>query len=143
MISRIALCCLSAAFFFACTTRKADPSALYYTLTDGENIADFEGKKVRFPASPAEIPMAHMMRPSLKPPGEERHIYLDPLPIYGFGQIVAYFNDSSIEVYELQPDQVYMFSGTVGSVSGPGMGGGTHTEYFLELEAVEPPPVPK
>lgn len=124
-------------FCSACATRNAAPAMSYYTMTDAENIANFEGKKVRFQASLAEIPMAHMMRPSLSHSGEEKHAYLDPLPKYGFGQIVAYFNIRSFSQTPMKPNRIYWVSGSVGVVSGVGKGGGTHTEYFLELEGVE------
>jgi len=106
-------------------------------MTEGESIADFVGKKVRFQASLSEMPMAHMMRPSLNPSGEADHVYLDPLPKYSFGQIVAYFNTASFQRKNLKPHRTYWVWGTVGSVSGAGMGGETHTESYLELEGVE------
>ncbi len=137
MISRTLLFCILAAFFSACATRNAEPSVPYYTMTDAENIADFAGKKVRFQASLAEIPMAHMMRPSLNLSSKEEHLYLDPLPKYGFGQIVAYFKVDSFQRNMIRANRTYWVSGTVGSVSGAGKGGGTHTEYYLELEGVE------
>lgn len=137
MISRILLFCILVVFCSACATRNAEPSESYYTMTDAENIADFVGKKVRFQASLAEIPMAHMMRPSLNLSGQEEHVYLDPLPKYGFGQIVAYFKVASFQRNMIRANRTYWISGSVGSVSGAGKGGGTHTEYYLELEGAE------
>jgi hypothetical protein len=137
MISRTLLFCILGVFCSACATRNAQPSVLYYTMTDAENISDFVGKKVRFQASLSEIPMAHMMRPSLSHFGKEEHIYLDPLPKYGFGQIVAYFNTAAFRGKNLRAHRTYWVWGTVGSVSGAGKGGGMHTEPFLELEGVE------
>lgn len=135
MIPRITLCLIVTVILCACATRNAEPSVPYYTMTQGENIVDFAGKKVRFQASLSEIPMAHMMRPSLNPSGEE-HIYLDPLPKYGFGQIVAYFNVDAFQRNMIRANRTYWVSGIVGSVSGAGKGGGTHTEHYLELEGV-------
>lgn len=137
MISRTFLFCILTVFCSACATRNAEPSVSYYTMTDAENIADFVGKKVRFQALLAEIPMAHMMRPSLIHSGKEEHLYLDPLPKYGFGQIVAYFNTASFQRKNMKAHRTYWVWGTVGLVSGAGMGGNTHTEPFLELEGVE------
>lgn len=137
MISRTHLFCILAVFCTACATRNAEPSVSYYTMTEGENIADFVGKKVRFQTSLAEIPMAHMMRPSLSHSGKEEHIYLDPLPKYVFGQIVAYFTVDSFQRNMMRDNRTYWVSGTVGSVSGAGKGGGAHTEHYLELEGVE------
>lgn len=137
MIPRITLCLIVTVILCACATRNAEPSVPYYTMTEGESIADFEGKKIRFMASLAEIPMVHMMRPSLNHSGREEHIYLDPLQSYGFGQIVAYFNTKSFSQTKIKPNRTYLVSGTVGAVSGPGKGGGMHTEYYLELEGAE------
>ena len=137
MLTRLPLCCILAAFLCACATRSSEPAVPYYTMTDAENIADFEGRKVRFLCTLAEIPMAHMMRPSLNHSGKEEHIYIDPLPKYGFGQIVAYFKAASFQRNMMKTNRTYWVSGTVGSVSGAGMGGGTHTEYYLELEGAE------
>ena len=36
----------------------------------------------------------------------------------------------------IEPKGEILVSGLVGSVSGAGMGGNTHTEYYLELEGV-------
>lgn len=137
MLTRLPICCILAVFLCACATRSSEPVVPYYTMTDTENIADFEGRKIRFLCTLTEIPMAHMMRPSLNHFGKEEHIYIDPLPKYGFGQIVAYFNTESFSLTRMKPNRTYWVSGTVGSVSGAGMGGGTHTEYYLELEGAE------
>jgi hypothetical protein len=37
----------------------------------------------------------------------------------------------------IEPKGKILVSGLVGSVSGAGMGGNTHTKYYLELEEVE------
>ncbi len=137
MIPRITLCLIVTVILCACATRNAESSVSYHTMTDAENIADFVEKKVRFQASLADIPMAHMMRPSLIHSGKEEHLYLDPLPKYGFGQIVAYFNVDAFQRNMIRANRTYWVSGTVGSVSGAGKGGGTHTEQYLELEGVE------
>lgn len=37
----------------------------------------------------------------------------------------------------IEPNDIILVSDLAGSVSGAGVGGNTHTEYFLDTEAVE------
>ena len=62
--------------------------------------------------------------------GEEQHIYID----YNDGkQLVGYYTTLKIP----NDSNEHIFSGRVSKISGAGKGGGTHTEYYLDLEKID------
>ena len=108
----------------------------YYILNAGESLFDFVDKKICFEAKIAEIPAQHMMKMSLNDVEEEKHEYLDPDPKYKSYQVVGYYFQSKVQFPENKKAAIKVY-GSVKTMSGKGKGGGTHTEYYLDLDKVE------
>lgn len=111
------------------TTRSKSANNTYTALTPDQSIQDFVGQRIWLEGQLATMVYQHMMKSDLD--GIADHIYVD----YHDGkQLVAYLQGLTL------PDKKsnsYRFYGTVNKISGAGKGGGTHTEYYLDLERVE------
>lgn len=134
--------------FMACNSTKSNNEnsksaargSNYHPLSKTEKLSDFDGKKVSFEGKISTIIMQHMMKGGPMPFGEEddhekeKHQYLSPLESYAFGEIVGYYFPSKVSWPKADK---LIFYGTIGSISGAGKGGGTHTEYYIDLDKVE------
>lgn len=142
----ISFCILSCMAFFACNSTKSNGNSkstamdsAYHSLSKTDKLTAFEGKKVSFEGVISTIIMQHMMKGSPMPFGEEdaeqeTHKYITPPDDYAFGEIVGYYFPSKVSWPEAEK---FIFYGTVESMSGAGKGGGTHTEYYIDLDKVE------
>jgi hypothetical protein len=108
----------------------------YYHLKAGENLFDFVDKSIVFDAIIAQIPAQHMMKASLNEGEKEKHEYLDPDAKYKGGQIVGYYLPSKVEWPKEKKATIKVY-GSLRVMSGKGKGGGTHTEYYLDIDKVE------
>jgi len=102
----------------------------YLELLPEQFIGDFVGEYVWFEGKRSLMIEQHMMKSGID--GTPPHIYID---YHNGQQIVAYYNDT-IKKFE-ENNRLYKFYGRVGSISGAGKGGGTHTEYYLDLIRIE------
>ena len=118
------------------TNIKSSMNMNYYILNAGENLFDFVDKKICFDAKIAEIPAQHMMKMSLNDGEEEKHEYLDPDSKYKGNQIVGYFYPSKVKFPENKKAAIKVY-GSLKVMKGQGKGGGTHTEFYLDLDKVE------
>ncbi len=75
----------------------------------------------------SQFPLQHMMKFSMT---EEQHVYID-MP--DGRQIVGYYDAAKIKI-DLKDTKKYLFIGKLNKMSGAGKGGGTHTEYYLDLK---------
>ena len=75
----------------------------------------------------------HMMKVSME--SNDEHLYIDVLDSEG-QQLVGYYNPTTIGIV---PDDTkrHYFLGTLHSISGAGKGGGTHTEWYIDLDRIE------
>lgn len=115
---------------------KSSMNMNYYILKAGENLSDFVDKKICFEAKISEIPAQHMMKMSLNDGEEERHEYLDLDSKYKGNQIVGYFYPSKVKFPENKKATIKVY-GSLKVMKGQGKGGGTHSEYYLDLDKVE------
>jgi hypothetical protein len=115
---------------------KSSMNMNYYILKVGENLSDFVDQKICFEAKISEIPAQHMMKMSLNDGEEEKHEYLDPDSKYKGNQIVGYFYPSKVKFPENKKAAIKVY-GSLHAMSGKGKGGGTHREYYLDLDKVE------
>jgi hypothetical protein len=106
----------------------------YHSLTETDRLSNFMDKKVCFEGKIATMIHQHMMRGSFD--GKQQEHYFDPLEKYSFGQMVVYYSPEKVIWPEDKEKQVKIY-GTVGEVSGAGKGGGTHSEYYLDVDKVE------
>jgi len=109
-------------------TTNVSENNSYTKLPANKSVISFVGKKISLVGKKSEMVHQHMMKGSLD--GKEKHIYID----YNDGnQIVGYYSGFTI------PDdkKTHTFYGTVDKMSGAGKGGGTHTEYYIDLDKVE------
>ncbi len=109
----------------------------YHHLKAGENLFDFVDKSIVFDVKIAEIPTQHMMKSSLNNGEKENHEYLDPDTKYKASQIVGYYLPSKVDWPNKKKATIKVY-GSLRVMSGKGKGGGTHTEYYLEIDKVEP-----
>lgn len=101
----------------------------YEKLPDDAELKNYVDKKVTFVASRCKMEYQHMLKMTID--GVPPYICLDSEA----GQLLAYYKiEPNIENKENKQFRVY---GTVGQMSGAGKGGGTHTEYYLDLDYVE------
>ena len=109
----------------------------YVILTSDANENEFVGKKVQFNARICDFEMQHMLRPSLVDDAKN-YICIDRIDKKGerFGQMLAY-KPNVDELYKHLEDKTFTVYGTLAKISGAGKGGGTHTEYYLELDKAE------
>jgi hypothetical protein len=77
-----------------------------------------------------------MMKMSLNDGEEEKHEYLDPDRKYKGNQIVGYFYPSKVKFPENKKAAIKVY-GSLKVMKGQGKGGGTHSEYYLDLDKVE------
>lgn len=104
----------------------------YQELSKDQPIKVYVGQKVWLIGKQSKAIYQHMMKGSIALEGEskEEHIYID----YHVGQqIVAYYKDINVP----KGQKKYKFYGTIQSMTGAGKGGGTHTEYYINLDKVE------
>lgn len=111
---------------------SSDELSDYLELDADMNLGDYLGQKVRIEgtiADPRTVDQ-HMMK-SAPPFGEpEKHVFIN----YNNGeQTTAYYKNLSIP----ENDAVHYFYGTVGKISGPGKGGGSYTEFYIDVEKVD------
>ncbi len=99
-------------------------------------------QKVVFEGKISTMPHQHMMKGSFD--GEEQNIYIDPTEQYNYSQIVGYYRELSLKMDNTAKNAldkgskaIFRFYGTIGEVSGAGKGGGTHSEYYIDLEKME------
>jgi hypothetical protein len=118
------------------TSANANMNKDYYQLKAGEKIFDFVDKPIVFEAKIAQIPAQHMMKASLNDGEKEKHEYLDPDTKYNGGQIVGYYLPSKV-VWPKEKKATIKVYGSLRVMSGKGKGGGTHTEYYLDIDKVE------
>ena len=114
---------------------KSSMNMNYYILKVGENLSDFVDQKICFEAKISEIPAQHMMKMSLNDGEKEKHEYLDPDSKYKGNQIVGYFYPSKVKFPENKKAAIKVY-GSLHAISGKGKGGGTHREYYLDLDKV-------
>lgn len=100
----------------------------YEELSDDAKLSSYVDKKVTFLASRCKMEYQHMLKLSID--GTPSYICLDA----EVGQLLAYYQ---IEPNMENREKEFRVYGTVGTISGAGKGGGTHTEYYLDLDAVE------
>jgi hypothetical protein len=108
----------------------------YYYVKNGESIFSRMDEKVCFEATFSKEIYQHMMR--MSPPFQkekEEHHYIDPASKYKGGQIVAYYFPSKVK-WPANKSAKFLVYGTMSSMTGPGKGGGEHTEYYLILDKV-------
>lgn len=74
----------------------------------------------------------HMMKSSLN--DKEEHVYIDIVDSGG-GQLVGYYTPNAIKIPK--DNQPHLFLGILHSMTGAGKGGGMHTEWYVDLDAVE------
>ena len=102
----------------------------YEQLTAKSKLDNYLDKKVTFVASRCKMEYQHMLKSS--PDGTQPYICLDS---EAAGQVLAYYGiDADIKNADNIRFRVF---GTIGKISGAGKGGGTHTEYYLDLDYVE------
>ncbi len=112
----------------------------YHKLGKTDKLSDFEGRKISFEGTLSTMIMQHMMKGSPMPFGDddaeaEEHKYLSPTEdLYSFGEMVGYYYPSKVK---WPTAKKLVFYGTINSISGAGKGGGTHTEYYIDLDKVE------
>lgn len=137
---------------FACSTSKSNTPQEVDKNTEkkGEYIAwekltkreDWIGQKVVFEGKVAKIPHQHMMKGNFD--GTEKNVYIDPLEKYNYAQIVGYYKELSLDMdnaaknaLDKGNETVFRFYGTIGKLSGAGKGGGTHAEYYIDLDKMQ------
>lgn len=108
----------------------------YQKLSDTDDLKNFVGQRVQFQAKLCRMEMQHMLRGSFD--GVDSYICIDRVNEKGenIRQILAYTAKDDRFREEFNGKQFTVF-GVVGKISGAGKGGGTHTEYYLELDKVE------
>jgi len=116
--------------FVACTSTNNVNTEGYTALTSGAELSNYVGKKVYFKVKTCEFAMQHMLRASLN--GPKSYICIDRVNDKGevIDQMLAYTD------LEVEKEGIFTVFGTLSSQSGVGKGGGTHTEYYLELDKV-------
>lgn len=128
--------CLSTTYM-ACsssnnTTNDKTSTSNYQHLSKDKSVKDFVEQQIWLEGTESTEVHQHMMKSSFSLEGEaaEKHLYVD----YNNGkQIAAYYKNIKIP----KDQKVHKFFGTVQKMSGAGKGGGTHTEYYLDLDKVE------
>lgn len=104
----------------------------YQYLSEDKLIKNYVGQKIWLEGKESTVIHQHMMKPSfsLSEEDKEKHLYVD----YNNGQqIVVYYTNINIP----KDQKKHQFYGTVQKMSGAGKGGGTYTEYYLDLDKVE------
>jgi hypothetical protein len=112
-------------------TDKASTSS-YQHLSKDKSIANHVNQQIWLEGTESTQINQHMMKVSFNLEGEaeEKHLYVD----YNNGQqIVVYYKNIKIP----QDQKKHIFFGTIQKMSGAGKGGGTHIEYYLDLDKVE------
>lgn len=113
----------------AVTPATVQPSH-YIALRPNQSIQDFVGQRIWIEGELSNIIHQHMMKGGLN--GTPPYVYVD---YHNDRQLVAYFEKG------LEPPtkmgKSYRFYGVVNSISGAGKGGGTYTEYYLDVLRVE------
>lgn len=117
------------------TTDNMKQTDEYHTLTEKDKLSAFVGKKVSFEGKISDMIHQHMMK-GMPPNSGEDHQYIDPLEKYSFGQMVVYYKTGKIEWSE-DKSKIIRIYGTVREMSGPGKGGGTHQEIYVDADKVE------
>jgi hypothetical protein len=127
--------CLSTTYM-ACissknTTNDNTSTSNYQHLSKDKSIKGFVEQQIWLEGTESTEVRQHMMKSSFSLEGAaEQHLYVD----YNDGQqMVAYYKSIKIP----KDQKVHKFFGTVQKMSGAGKGGGTHTEYYLDLDKVE------
>jgi hypothetical protein len=114
------------------TTSTTRTDSNYQLLSIDKSIKDYVDQKIYLEGTESLEINQHMMKTSFSLEGEaeEKHLYID----YNNGQqIVGYYKN-----IRLPKDQKkHKFYGTARKMSGAGKGGGTFTEYYLDLDKVE------
>ena len=114
------------------TTNDNNLTSNYQALSKDKSVKDFVDQQIWLEGTESTEVYQHMMKPSfsLEEEDAEKHLYVD----YNNGQqIVAYYKNIKIP----KDQKKHKFFGTVKKISGAGKGGGTHTEYYLDLNKVE------
>ncbi len=101
----------------------------YTTLKPDQSIQDFVGQRICIEGQLATIIHQHMMKGGVN--GTPTHVYVD---YHKSRQLVAYFKDGVAP--PTTAGKSYRFYGIVGRISGAGKGGGTYTEYYLDVVRV-------
>lgn len=108
--------------FFLLPEKYDWEEALLRQKENTNNLIAISGKVSQFP-------LQHMMKFSMT---EEQHLYID-MP--DGRQIVGYYDAAKIKI-DLNDTTNHLFIGNLNKMSGAGKGGGTHTEYYLDLKEV-------
>lgn len=114
------------------TTNNNTSTTSYQQLSKDKSIKNHVNQQVWLEGTESIDIHQHMMKSSFSLEGEaeEKHLYVD----YNNGQqIVVYYKNIKIP----QDQKKHKFFGTIQKISGAGKGGGTHTEYYLDLDKVE------
>lgn len=106
----------------------------YIELPSNTKFKKWVDKKIAFEATLAKMQYQHMLRRSIN--GPNTYVTIEPAEKYGLGQILAYTIDRD-NIKDKYKGKTFTVYGTLGVISGAGKGGGTHTEYYLELDSVE------
>lgn len=119
----------------ALTTSSAESIAAfdkdaYLELDQDMYMEEYQGQKVWLKGKITQQPMQHMMKNS--PPFGEPEKY-QTIDFNGGEQTVVYYTNIEFPM----DDQEHKYFGSIDKISGAGKGGGTHTEYFLNLDRVE------
>lgn len=109
--------------------QRTDIFGEYVQLKKKNDPEELVGKKVTFVATRCSFEYQHMLKMTTE---VEKYFCIEADEV---GQILAYYTPD-IPVKSAENLRFRVF-GTVGKVSGAGKGGGTHTEYFLDLDNVE------
>ncbi|MFK7948910.1 MAG: hypothetical protein AB8G11_15055 [Saprospiraceae bacterium] len=116
--------------FAMCSPKTAIKMGDYEELTGRVKLENYVDKKVTFVASRCKMEYQHMLKSSID--GIPSYICLDSDAV---GQVLAYYKMPS-DIKNADNIRFRVF-GKLGTISGAGKGGGTHTEYYLDLDYVE------
>jgi len=103
----------------------------YYSLTKTDKLSDYVGKKVQIDIYPSRERLQHMMKPAAFNGEEEEHQYVVPENDFAIGEFLIYYTKKNIH-WPVKASKIRIF-GSIESVSGAAKGGGTHTEYYMDL----------
>lgn len=121
-------------FAAACSPKTVEKMGDYNELPKNATLENWVGQKVTFVATPCSMEYQHLLKSSLD--GTPSYICIES---ESSGQILAYYEKGKEKNVQIENAQNLRFRvfGTINKISGAGKGGGTHTEYYLDLDNVE------
>lgn len=125
---------LTVMFLMACSPKTSVQMGDYNELPNKAKLEEWVGKKVTFVATRCSFEYQHMLKASLD--GTPPYVCIES---EASGQILAYYEKEKEKNIQLENTENLRFRvfGTLNKISGAGKGGGTHTEYYLDLDNVE------